>query len=272
MGAPAAVHLEYARSLLHRIPPEARLAARGEAGAQAVVLALLLAEEPGPVRDRQEETISELGGPELAAEVGTMATHVAAAGPDARLALLDLALPALHGLPEPRATAFRRAAQRLIREDGSVRIFDYALVHILARHLPNGRTPSKDTPHHIHSLQPVRDEVQLVLSAIAYSGAESDREADAAFAAAAARLPESVRSITLQPAETIDLVRVDRALQRLDHAAPGVRRRFVDACAHCVAFDGRVLPAEAETLRAVAEALDCPLPPLAALADRGVPA
>ena len=264
IGAPAAAHLSYARRLLEQIPETLRDSAHDDEGAQALVLALLLARAQGPVRERQMGLVAELGGEAMAREVEELSACVLAAGPEARLALLDLALPALRTLPEPRAAALRRTAQHLVREDGQVSMFEYTLVHVLARALQSSRQAQDRATEHIHSFQPLRDEVQLVLSAIAHSGAATSREADAAFSAAAQRLPPAAHPLTLQPAEAVDLVRVDRALQRLDRAAaPGVRRRLVDACAHAAAFDGQVLAEEAETLRAVAEALGCPMPPMA---------
>jgi Zn-dependent protease with chaperone function len=264
MGAPVAVHLAYVRRLLERIPHGLRDAAHDETGAQALILALLLADEKGPIRDRQLEAVFAYGGAEMKASVAAHAAAVTEAGADVRLALLDLALPTLRSMPAERAGRFRSTAQRLIREDGSVRMFDYALVHILDRHLPMGAERDARVAEQIHSFRPVRQEVELILSAIAHSGADSPREVEAAFRAGADRLPDAVGEITLQAAEAIDLTRVDRALQRLERSALGIRRRLVDACAHCVAFDGQVRADEAEALRAVAEALDCPLPPVAA--------
>ncbi|HEY8965319.1 MAG TPA: TerB family tellurite resistance protein, partial [Candidatus Methylacidiphilales bacterium] len=58
-----------------------------------------------------------------------------------------------------------------------------------------------------------------------------------------------------------DLARIDAALDRLDQASPPLKRRILDACAAVVAADGQVLEWEAELLRAIADALDCPVPP-----------
>jgi hypothetical protein len=45
-------------------------------------------------------------------------------------------------------------------------------------------------------------------------------------------------------------------------ASPSVKKRVLDACAVCIAVDGTVTVEEGELLRAVADALDCPMPPL----------
>ena len=55
---------------------------------------------------------------------------------------------------------------------------------------------------------------------------------------------------------------LDDALEKLDAASPQVSRMIVRAVAACVAADGTVTLEEGETLRAIAESLDCPAPPL----------
>jgi len=68
----------------------------------------------------------------------------------------------------------------------------------------------------------------------------------------------------LLPDEACSLTALDRALDRLATSAPQVKSRVLDACATCIASDGRVTVAEGELLRAIADSLDCPIPPLLA--------
>ena len=44
--------------------------------------------------------------------------------------------------------------------------------------------------------------------------------------------------------------------------SPLVKQSLITACADCVLHDGKVLPGEAELLRAISSTLDCPMPPL----------
>jgi tellurite resistance protein len=60
------------------------------------------------------------------------------------------------------------------------------------------------------------------------------------------------------------LEHVDAALDRLVQAAPAIKKKVLDACAHTIAADGLIQADEAELLRAIAETLDCPLPPFLA--------
>jgi tellurite resistance protein len=68
-------------------------------------------------------------------------------------------------------------------------------------------------------------------------------------------------AVQLISGEARSLARVDSALDRLTQAAPSVKRNVLLACAQTVAADGQVLSREAELLRAIAGALDCPIPP-----------
>ena len=43
---------------------------------------------------------------------------------------------------------------------------------------------------------------------------------------------------------------------------PRLKRKVLAACTTCIAYDGKVTIEEAELLRAIADSLDCPLPPL----------
>ena len=61
-----------------------------------------------------------------------------------------------------------------------------------------------------------------------------------------------------------DLRLVDQALDRLAQATPRVKRQLLLACARAVNADDTVAIEEAELLRAFAEALDCPMPPMVA--------
>jgi hypothetical protein len=62
--------------------------------------------------------------------------------------------------------------------------------------------------------------------------------------------------------EEATLAKFDTALQALNKAIPGVKRRVVVACASCILADDQVTVREVEVLRAICDRLDCPMPPL----------
>lgn len=69
-------------------------------------------------------------------------------------------------------------------------------------------------------------------------------------------------AVALQPPASLDLERVDEALSRLETLPHGDRRKLLQALERTVVADRAVTVEEHELLRAVAEALDVPMPPL----------
>ena len=84
---------------------------------------------------------------------------------------------------------------------------------------------------------------------------------EAAFQRGASFLAVPEGAIQLLTGEARSLAHVNSALDRLAETVPSVRRNILLACAQAAATDGKVLCREAELLRAIAEALDCPMPP-----------
>jgi hypothetical protein len=60
---------------------------------------------------------------------------------------------------------------------------------------------------------------------------------------------------------------VGAALDKLAQSSPPIKKRLLNAAIRAVSLDGQVTVGEAELLRAIADSLDCPLPPLFAAAE-----
>ena len=68
--------------------------------------------------------------------------------------------------------------------------------------------------------------------------------------------------LQILPPEHCSLQSLDQALLRLAHSAPSLKRQILQACVEYIAADGYVTLGEADLLRATADTLDCPMPPL----------
>ncbi len=252
-GSLGAEHVAYARALLSRVPDDVRAALRSPEGAAAVVLALVAGEDESSAEDEAVEGLPS----DVIERARKLRGPVRALGAPGRLPLVDLALPALKRLPPPQVEAFRSAILQVCRKRKEVRTFDFALYHVLRRGLP---APGEDLPERAGdgaaSLDQVRDPVEVILSAVARSG-EGDPEE--AFRAGAAHLPGDGWS--LRPEEGLGIDAVDEALTEVEAAAPGVRRAVLEGVSGVVAPSGDDEVESTELLRAVAEALDAPLPP-----------
>lgn len=99
-----------------------------------------------------------------------------------------------------------------------------------------------------------------MLSALAYIGANDAAAVGKAFAAGAPYL-RAPNDVTLLPLEQCRLTQIDPALSRLAQAVPTIKKNLIDACVRVVGADGVIQESEAELLRAIADTLDCPMPP-----------
>ena len=64
------------------------------------------------------------------------------------------------------------------------------------------------------------------------------------------------------PKDASTLRAVDEALQKLSLTAPKLKRSIVRAVTATITHDGRVTAEEGDLLRAIADSLDVPVPPL----------
>ena len=136
------------------------------------------------------------------------------------------------------------------------------LQKIVMRHLETHFVPARKQVTQFYDLRPLTPECGVLLSATAYAGHENATAAHAAFEQGAALLQRIARSdIPWLPPGHCDLPQVEAALDRLSQAVPQIKKNVLNACAETVAADGVIQEREAELLRAVADSLDCPIPP-----------
>jgi hypothetical protein len=146
-----------------------------------------------------------------------------------------------------------------------VSLFEYTLHRMLLRHLDQTFFRQRPPIAIYQSLDLLFKDCEVLVSTLARLGHEEGDAVTRAFDIAMARLQHGYpgeRVVRLAPTESCTLGAVDRALDRLAQAAPDVKKRILDACATCIAADGVVTSSEAELLRAIADSLDCPMPPI----------
>ena len=253
-------HIAYAQSLLARLPQRVRDSIQEPWVARAVVLALLLDRSPEP-RAVQLNALLALGDPQLADQVSRAHGALQACPVEARLPILDLAMPALRRLSSAQYGQLRAAVEALVRADSRLSLFEYTLQRVLVRHLSEHFEPKLREPAGAPVVR-LDEALSVLLSAFVHAGAMDAAVSARAFAAAQAELLDGRFRLSLLAKEGCNLGAVDRALSRLADTAPRLRRQFLSACVAAVAIDGKVTIAEGELLRAVSETLGCPMPPL----------
>ena len=262
LGNPTPLHLKYAEQLRDALPENLKAAARQPLDSTALIYALLLAadeklraEQLTEIARRTSNSISEKTAA-LFPEVFTVAKH-------ARLPLVNLALGALRNLTTDEFKQFADTLEWITNSDGEIQLFEFVLQKIILRHLASKFGSAPPVAVQFYTLKPLVPDCAVVLSALANVGSNDAGEIQKAFAAGAPylRAPDNVPLELLSP-ENCGVEELDAALNRLAQAVPIIKKNLIEAAARVVGADGVILEAEAELLRAIADTLDCPMPPL----------
>ncbi|WP_343574389.1 M48 family metallopeptidase [Pseudomonas sp.] len=252
VGAPTVAHLQEARGTLQRLDERLQRAAHDTEGAQALIYGLLLDSEPG-LRGRQLEQLKTRLDLSLALQLDLLEESLLHLDPGQRLPLLDLAMPALKQLDTQGFTGLRENMALLIKFDGKVKLLEWTLLRIVERNLRPGSAKIGNV-----ALAELEEPAAVLLAFLARAGETGDAQTEQAFTDAWSGLPFAPRPL---PAGG-QLRELEAALKKLEQLRPLQKPQLLKAMARCVEQDGRINVSEAELMRAVADILDCPMPPL----------
>lgn len=246
--------LATAQQVLNALPEALKSAAHEPYSARAIIYALLL-DTDSRQRAQQLEHLRENAHPATFRVIESIAADVSRLPRTLHLPLIELAIPALKQLSKPQFAVFRANLSALIRSDQKVSLFEWTLYRIILRNLD--KAPSVHRTH----LRTQHENCQILLSIVCYSGRNA--EPSKAFREGAQALELPSRYGLMGPAD-ISFARVDKALDALAGTVPLEKPRLLKALMQCINADGKITAAEAELFRAIADSLDCPVPPLAA--------
>ncbi|HZI33216.1 MAG TPA: hypothetical protein VFF11_12815, partial [Candidatus Binatia bacterium] len=216
--------------------------------------------------------IRRSAGDNVSNKTASLFPDVTAVARRARLPLVTLAIGALRNLTTEQFQQFSKTVEWLASSDQKIELFEFVLQKIVFHHL-NPKFSQKRPPNvQYYTLKPLVPDCSVILSALAYAGSDHDGDIQKAFAAGAPflRSPMSAQPVLL-PRDQCDVKALDAALDRLAMAVPIIKKNLLEACARVVGADGVILEAEAELLRAVADTLDCPMPPLGVTENKQEP-
>lgn len=260
LGQPTPMHLRYAEELRSSFPATVQTATRDPLSAVALVYALLLSTEEN-LRARQLKEVASQAGAAVQQQTAGLIPEVAPVAARARLPLVDLAIPALRQLRPDEYRDFRRTLKWLIESDRQIDLFEFILQKVIRRHLDPQFEKTRPPVIQFYSLRPLLPDCALLLSALAQIGHSHDTEVRRAFDAGVPYLRSPNGEVALLPRAQCGLAQIDTALNRLAQTAPQIKKNLLDACVHVVGADGVIQEREAELLRAIADTLDCPIPP-----------
>jgi len=252
-------------SRLDLLPAPLRRAVHDPFSAVALTYALMLdrdGDSRGPQRDVLRLALSD----PMYREVDRLQPTVDALPSEARLALVDLAAPALRHLSHEQAEKLARVLADVARADRRLSVFEFSLEtavrhRLAATHGAAGH--GRGIP-----VTEVLGDAYVVLSALAHAGqpGAERRVPEAVHAAFRAGLDmlgrRTGRGRQGAPDRPVACTagEVHLALDRIADADDEARRFVLDACVATVLHDRHVAPDEAHLLRAIATALDVPAP------------
>jgi hypothetical protein len=253
VGALTESHLRQAQSLLDTIPERLRTATQDPATATALVYGLFL--QPTVDRGRAIELLTRLAGTATVQTLAPLRPAISILEPTVRVPLLQLCVPALKRLPRTELERLLGTLDELVHADAQVTRYEFVLQRMLARHLGLGPAPG-GAP-----ITAFGADISLLLSFVARTGGSDESAAARAFAAGAGQLG-GLRPPEFLPPERCTLEALDTGLDRLARAPLDQKKSLLTAAAHIIGHDDQVTVEEGELFRALAAALDCPVPVL----------
>lgn len=251
IAQPNQAHIHYAQQTLQQLPATLKAASGEPFSARALVFGLLLSPHCAATQWQQ---LQPLYSAEELQQLQPLAEQAQRLGNSLRLPLLELCLPSLKQLSQTQCEQFLQALKRMINSDTVLRLPEWLVYRSVRHHLQ----PPTSAPAQLH-LRQLRNECQLILSLLAHAGGE---QAEAAFNAAATAL--HMGQLQLQRKNQLQLDALEEALIRLNQIKPLQKPSLLKALGECVLYDKHIRSSEAEVLRAIADSLDCPLPPFLA--------
>jgi Zn-dependent protease with chaperone function len=261
LGNPTQLHLKYAEQLRDALSESIKAAAREPLDAVALIYAMLLSPDE-TMRTTQLAELAKRADPAIQEKTVALYPDVSAAATHAHLPIVNLALGALRQLRPEQFNQFSQTLQWLIESDGKIELFEFVLQKIVLRHLTSRFSGAHPPVTQYYTLKPLVPDCAVVLSALANVGSSDAGEIQKAFATGAPylRAPDGA-DLALLPGEQCGVDQIDAALNRLTQAVPTIKKNLIEACVYTVGADGVMTETEAELLRAVADTLDCPIPP-----------
>jgi hypothetical protein len=149
--------------------------------------------------------------------------------------------------------------------DGKISLSEWAVQKIVFHHLDAvfGKTffdKKGGTTHQHKSLAQTRYACSMLLSILIYSSKQEGRGPQEVFDIAKKELDDL--DVMLLVKNKLDLDKLNKALSDLVRLKPLAKPQLLKACAACITADKNITSTEAELFRAIADTLDCPMPPL----------
>ncbi|MCR9075928.1 MAG: hypothetical protein NXI07_07805, partial [bacterium] len=198
--------------------------------------------------------------PAIARVVVSLADEAIGLRRELRLPLLDMTLGALAHLSDQQHVLFRRNVEAMVKMDKSIDLFEWVTMNTLKRHLDERFGLARPVPVQYYKLNKLGHEVSVLLSMLAHTGSKDEYSAGEAVLMGESAVQGI--GVRLLPKDEANMRALDTALKTLNECTPRLKKQLLQAAALVVGADHEVTTSEAELLRAVADSLGVPTPPL----------
>lgn len=258
VGQTSPEQLDYAVALVNDIPEDIHDAVHDPYGARAVIYCLVIDKVP-EIQAKQLQHLREFGDSGLFEFTSKLLAAVTALDIRFRLPLIDMALPSLRQLSDAQYQLFKKNLLLLMQADNRTDLFEWSLQKILFHHLdPEFGRPGKKVAK-FGSLNTVKEHVNVLMSMLIYACVQDKTQIKAAFADAEKEL--GLNNLVLLSRKQINIDNLGVAVDKLALLKPLIKPRLLKACLLVITQDQKYSPQEMELMRAIADVLDCPLPP-----------
>lgn len=248
--------LSAAAGLYGDIPDKLRKAAAEPAFTAPLIAAVFFLPDPA-LKAVQNKIIHHGLGPEAA---GWATAFQILMEDSFRLPLLSLATPALKSFSADQRLRLAQTVKELIAADGKLDLFEIAAWQILKKHLGLAGPKLYSYKNGISGfMEAVQKDAVTVVSIMAHIGSNSSEGSEASFSAGMSHFNQWP-PFELLPAEVATSRELAQALDRLGGALEKIKNLLVMATVATALHDHQVDQKEYELLRALAAALNVPLP------------
>jgi Zn-dependent protease with chaperone function/uncharacterized tellurite resistance protein B-like protein len=257
IGHPEASQLDIARHIIASLPDPLKDAALEPYSARALMYMMLLHNKP-EIRDTQLDHLKESADFGVYAALQGLIKTSANMEPSMRIPLLEMALPTLRQLSYEQYKLFIGNLDVIVRADGRIGLSEWAIRKMITKHLGEAFEGQHNRPQH-KNLKSVKGHCEVLLSMLAYADKNATVSPDDAFTVGQKSIELEIQ---LLKKSDLSFKKLNQALDTLTNLHPLRKPKLLKACIKTITADQMVSVVETELLRAIADTLDCPIPPI----------
>lgn len=252
VGEPQASHLEQAKLIILTLPDNLRDAAHAPFSARALIYCMLL-DKDSRIRESQMQQLHDAAHPATFKVMRELLPYVFQLPREEYIALIEMSIPALKQLSGNQYSVFKKNLVTLIRADKKISLFEWCVFRIVTNN-SEAKVPASK-----YKLAQLPEEISILFSLIVHAG--KSQSPGGAFQKGIESLGLGKIKFTLNTSN-FSFAKIDAAIDKLSDIKVLQKPRLLKAVAEIIAADGKVTPTEAELYRAIADSLDCPVPPI----------